>query len=252
MGFDPSSYTTMPQTGAPGTLALVTAVISASKDVVVHISAKKALKRLRASGEQLRLGYRPPAGPKSESAKRAMDTKADRSWGALEMRLAAACELEGEAGEAARRAREALFPNGLEFLKMKFREQWVVADAMLKRLAEEDREAAVARIAGSEYLALVRSRHVAYGEVLGITKPVEAAAEVAKIAELLSDVRAELGKYARVIASAVENAEVEEHVALAALKPVDDLRLALRAAKKKGDGEPSEPPVSPEPLPPVE
>jgi hypothetical protein len=252
MAFDPSSYTTMPQTGAPGTLAVVTAVISASKDVVEYVSAKKALKRLRAAGERLRLGYKPPAGPKSESAKRAMDTKADRSWGSLEMRLAAACELEGEAGEAARRAREALFPNGLEFLKMKYREQWIVADAMLKQLVEEDREAAVSRIAGPEYLSLVRERHVAYGEVLGITKPLESAAEVAKIAELLSDVRLELGKYARVIAAGVENSEIEEHVALAALKPVDDLRIALRNAKKKGEAEPEEPPLSPDPLPPVE
>jgi hypothetical protein len=88
--------------------------------------------------------------------------------------------------------------------------------------------------------------------VLGITKAVESAAEVAKIAELLTDVRTELGKYARVIASAVENDEVEEHVALAALKPVDELRLALRASKKKGDAEPPEPPISPDPLPPVE
>ena len=224
-------------------------MISASKDVVEHISAKKALKRLRASGEQLRLGYRPPAA-KSESAKRAMDSKADRSWGALEMRLAAACELEGEAGEAARRAHEALFPNGLGFLKIKFREQWIVADAMLKQLVDEDREAAVSRIAGPEYLALVRSRHAAYGEVLGMTKAVESAAEVAKVADLLTDVRLELGKYARVIASAVENDEVEEHVAVAALKPVDELRSALRASKKKGEAEPPAPPISPDPLPP--
>lgn len=251
MAFDSSAYDTVPQTRVSGTVALVRSVISASKGVVFHPSAKKALKRVHASGEKLRIGFQAPSKAKSESATKQADNLVDRIWSAYEQRLASCFELDGAKAIEAHRVHELLFGEGMGFLKAKFRDQWAFGEAILARIETHGLEETLDVLVGAEFLVVLRARQAAYGEALGITKKLEVESDETAMVELLREVRAEIGKYARVVASAVDNEEIDVRVGLEALKPLDDLRTSVKATKKKGE-EPVEPPLSPDPLPPVE
>ena len=259
MTFDSSVYDTGVNLNASGTLALVHGLLSAGKDVAAALpSAKKALKRLRASAETLQLGYQAPSKPKSESAKRAADNEIDRGFKALERRLSACFELDGADGEDARRIHEQLFPNGLVFLKLKYREQWAKGDAVIAQMSSEGVAERLSELVGPKFVALVRERQKAYGEVLGITKAMDAETEDVMLGEHLRVTRLDLLKYARTIATAVDNEEIDEAVALKALRPLDEARAAARSGRKRASGgaseEPSgdDSPLSGEPLPAVD
>jgi DNA-binding FrmR family transcriptional regulator len=256
MTFDASDYDTVPQTDVAETLALTHALLAAGKAVAAALpAAKKAQKRLRTSGEALQLGFNAPTISKPESAKKIADTETDRAFGGFEKRLAACFVLEGKDGDDARALHAALFPNRLTFLKLKYRKQWSEGEAFLARLGAEGVEARVTELVGAKFVALVRARQRTYGEVLGITKGVEEETEVAKLTELLRATRADLGKYARAVASAAENEDLDETLAEQALRPIATLRADLRSGKKRAEG-PSSPeeisPLSGEPLPEVD
>ena len=251
MAFDAALYDTVPQTNAGGTVALLRAVITASKEVTLP-SGKKALRRVRAAGENLRELHQAAPPAKSESLTKAADMAMDRIWSAVGQRISAYSEVGGEDGAEAARVHALMFPNGMGFLNSKYAEQWAEGEAILGRIASEKLEGALDKFVGAPFLKVLRERHVAYGEALGITKPKAPGADVASLVEPLRQARAALMTYARVLVAAVDNDELDEAVATRALAPIAALRTSLRSRRKKGDESESPPPVSPEPLPPVD
>jgi len=252
MAFDATRYETIPQTNVPGTLALIRAVITASKAPSSLPAAKKALKRLRAAGEALRGAHQTVAPPKLESTSKAADASMDRIWTAVEQRLAAWLELGGDDGAEAERVHSILFPNGLSFLGFKYAEQWAEGEAILARVKAEKLTPSLEKLAGAPFVAELHARHVAYGEALGITKAKAPEADGASLVEPLRAARSALATYARVLVAAVDNGEFDEAEGATSLAPLALLRDSLRASKKKGAPPVAEPPASPEPLPPVE
>ena len=256
MSFDPSLYDTVPQTNVAGTLALVRSLVTAGTSGPSTPAAKKALKRVREAGESLRSAHQAAPPARLESQTRAADTAVDRIWNAVEQRLVAHLELGGKEAEEARRIHEILFPSGLGFLAFKYREQWAEGEAVLARIASEGLEPALDTLVGKPFLEAVRERQRRYGEVLGITqaKPLEEGAPA--LVEPLREVRRAISTYVRVWAAAADNGDVDARDASAALAPLDTLRTATQAQRKKGAravDEASAPPVSPaEPLPPVD
>jgi hypothetical protein len=248
MAFEAALYETVPQTNVPGTLAVVRGVITAGKEVP-HPSAKKALRRVRATGENLRELYQAAPPAKSESLTKAADAAMDEIWSAVGVRVATYSAVGGADGAEAARVHGVLFPNGMAFLNFKYAEQWAESEAILGRIASEKLEGALDKFVGAPFLEVLRKRHAAYGEALGITKPKAPEPDAASLVEPLRQARAALSTYARVIVAAVANDELDEKVATVALAPIAALRSSLRSNKRKG-GEAE--PVPPEPLPPVD
>ncbi len=254
MAFDSSLYNTIPQARVSGTIALIRAVITASKGVVGHAGAKKALRRARDAGEALSSLYYAAPKAKSASVTKELDNQVDRIWAVFESRLAAWLELGGADGEEAERIKGILFPDGMGFLKFRYNDQWTVGEAILARVTSEELEASLDKLVGAPFLEAVRARQKAYGDGIGITKEKAPVVDEAELNEPLRLARAALSTYARVVASAVDNEEITEKIALSALAPIDELRTSLRASKKKGASK-EEPVVLPsehEPLPPVD
>ncbi len=250
MAFDASLYETIPQTNVAGTIALTRAVLTAGKGIELP-AAKKALRRVRETGEHLRTLHQAAPPAKIESLTRAADAAVDRMWSAFGQRLAANIELGGTDGAEAERVYGLLFANGLTFLTLRYPEQWAEGEAILARIESEKLEGTLDRLVGAPFLRELRARQAAYGEALGITKAKAATPETANLVEPLREARAALSTYARVLIAAVENGELAETSAIPMLAPLASLRASLRGKKKPN--EPAEPsPVSPEPLPPVE
>jgi hypothetical protein len=251
MTFDTTPYETVPQTNVAGTVALIRATITASKAITLP-AGRKALKRLRTAGEALRTLHHATPPAKSESTTRAADASMDRIWNAVEQRLSANLELGGDDGAEAERVHAILFPKGMGFLAFKYAEEWAEGEAVLGRIAAQKLEASLDKLVGASFVKVLRERHAAYGEALGITKTKAAEPDAASLVEPLRAARGALSTYVRVLVAAAENGDIDEGEATTALAPIAALRQSLRSSKKKG----AEPVVSPavpaEPLPPVE
>lgn len=251
MAFDASLYETIPQTNVAATLALVRSVITANR-VNTLPAAKKALKRVRTTGENLRELHHAAPPAKSESMTRAADASMDRIWNAFEQRLAAFVEIGGDDGAEAERIHSLLFPNGMGFLKFKYAEQWAEGEAILGRITSERLDPALDKLVGVPFTKALRDRHAAYGQALGITKAKAVETQSVSLVEPLREARAALGTYMRVLVAAVDNGEFDESDAMLALAPILALRNSVRATKKKGGVPVETPPVSPEPMPSVD
>ena len=252
MPFDTTPYDTVPQTNVPGTLALIRAIITASKPVQLPAS-KKALKRVRAAGEDLRTLHHAAPTVKIESVGKAADAAMDRIWNAVAQRLTANVELGGDEGAEAERVNAILFPKGMAFLGFKYAEQWAEGEAALGRVAAEDLGASLDRLVGPRFVEQLRERHAAYGEALGITKAKPVPAEAASLVEPLRAARAALSTYIRTVVAGADNEDLDESVAVAALAPLAQLRQTLRGKKKTTPEPAPEPEPAPvEPLPPIE
>ncbi|MBX3217941.1 MAG: hypothetical protein KF850_38400 [Labilithrix sp.] len=252
MTFDASLYETIPQTNVAGTLALVRAVITASKGVSLP-AGRKALHRVRAAGEALRTQHQAVPPVKAESVTRATDAAIDRIWSAFAQRLAASIELGGAEGAEAARVYGLLFAKGLTFLSLRYGEQWAEGEAILARIGSENLEVTLGHLVGAPFLRELRARQAAYGEALGITKAKAPAPEAVSLVEPLREARAALGTFARVLIAAVENGDFDEAAATPMLEPLVALRTSLRTKRRPAAGEPIDAaPVSPEPLPTVD
>ncbi len=249
MAFDASLYETIPQTNIAGTIALIRAMLTAGKGVTLP-AAKKALRRLRDTGEVLRRQHQAVLPTKMESMTRATDSALDRIWSAFAQRLAANIELGGTDGAEAERLYALLFTKGLTFLRLRYPEQWAEGEAILGRIQSEGLETSLDHLVGAPFLREFRARQAAYGEVLGITKAKTEAPEATNLIEPLREARTALGTYVRVLIAAVENGDFDEASAVPMLAPLAALRASLRG--KKTPTEPTEPISSPEPMPLIE
>ncbi|MDB4927830.1 MAG: hypothetical protein JWM10_314 [Myxococcaceae bacterium] len=68
-----------------------------------------------------------------------------------------------------------LFPTGLGFIQLPYKEEWAESATRLKRLDEGGHEQAVGELGGREFLKQVKAAHKAYGEALDITASTDAA-----------------------------------------------------------------------------
>ena len=249
MTFDASLYETIPQTNVAGTLALVRAVITASKGVSLP-AGRKALHRVRAAGEALRTQHQAVPPVKAESVTRATDAAIDRIWSAFAQRLAASIELGGAEGARRRASTGCSSRRGSRSCRS--------ATGAVGRGRGDPRGSArrTSRYAGHLVGALfsqLRARQAAYGEALGITKAKAPAPEAVSLVEPLREARAALGTFARVLIAAVENGDFDEAAATPMLEPLVALRTSLRTKRRPAAGEPIDAaPVSPEPLPTVD
>lgn len=252
--FNAGLYDTIPQATAAGILALVRATLVAGEGLA-HPAARTARRRLRETGEALRLAHAAVQAPPARVNTRAADLAMDRAWRSFERRLSCYLELPSylatDQADAAE-LYEVLFPNGTGFLSLPYAQQWAEGEAILHRIVERQLEPAIARYIGAPFLAHLRECHAAYGEALHITRAKPEAVERDRVIEPLRETRAALTTYARVLAVAVENGGLDPKLAETALAPIAYLRAQLRAKKKGATVEILEEATSPEPLPVVE
>lgn len=170
-----------------------------------------------------------------------VDIRIDRAWGSVEKRLDAATGLSEEVDRADReRAAELhskFFGEGLGFLKLEYIAEHAESEKRLQWITGVV-ETDLARLVGANYVENLRAAHRAYGEVLGITAPVDAAQE-AKLAEPLRALSDAIGNYSMQVIAWYSNldAKAEGYAANVelvkkALAPIDKLRDAQGVTTK--------------------
>jgi hypothetical protein len=233
---DLSLYVVAPRVSVSAAVSLGIALLSAAPKPAPQ-PVRRAGARLRESvlglqqewRRQLSLGV-------SLATPKEADTRVDRAFRALSLRLEALTLLSVEAGpdvEVATRAYQRLFPDGLRFLNLPHSQQWAHCDRLLATLDEDEELAAdVERLVGDVTLGEVHAAQEAYGTVLGITSARENA-DVISLVEPLEAVRSSIVAYAVQIVAMQSDDPSRLPAARKALAPIDEVRAAQAAQARR-------------------
>lgn len=239
-------YFQLPPLDAPGTVAMATSTL-ASAPKAAPPAVKKALKKVVSTLAEMKevLAGEPIAMP---DVSRAADLSLDRSWGGLSGRISSYTFLPEDRYPKVSTANElmrTLFPDGLSFLKLPYRQEWAESERRLERIEMMGLEAKIHEVAGRDHLEEVRRAHLVYGEVLGITRP-NPLAQAPERAEKLRALRKALNHYVLNLLACLDEEDPEtEEMVRRALQPIDEFRAAAPGRRSASDDDGPETEVPP-------
>ena len=120
---------------------------------------------------------------------RQYDLPLDSGWIGLRMALEALSRLTGtpEADRATVTLARAL-PNGTDFVRFAFEEEWAESENLLTRIAEEGLDTDIEALVGPAFLTFIRSAHAAFGEALGLGTTARELPDTTAVAEAVGNV----------------------------------------------------------------
>jgi hypothetical protein len=230
-----SDFDTLPTANAGMLIGMIRGVITASSVVLSHghASTRTALTRVRTRGETLRLAHHATPVVKPLNMAKPTDLAVDRIVGIVESRLADYDVLSGPRAVEAARIHPLLFPEGLGFLRFKYKEEWVEVDALLTRIEENHLQASLDDLVGPEFIEHLRGCQAAYGDALHLTRASEATSTPATLAEPFAAARDALATYVNLLVVLVRNEELPEADVRRALNTIAEVRDTLSDAKKR-------------------
>lgn len=239
--FDPSPYVRPPIMDVPTGIALGTALLAAvpkSPPPNIH----KASKKLGTALQNLQDAWQQSASAGSAPDKRPADIRVDTAWGGLHARIEAYAQLPQEDFPKAKRASEILhllFPDGLGFLTISFNAEWAEGEKRLKLIEMQNLQSDIQSIAGAEFWDELQKAHLLYGQILGITQPVESKSPINLVDPLRALGRA-MVQYAMQLISLLDEGEASLALVRHALHPIDQHR-AQQSEKRSEKAEPKDP-----------
>lgn len=130
-----------------------------------------ALKNLATCAEVLQGDIGPqPVQTEPPAALKQADQNEDTGFSVCKRVLEQRARIPNSAhAELAARLSATLFPKGLKFITLEYRQEWAEADAILKAITAQKLEADLVSIVGADVVAFMRESHANYGAALGIT-----------------------------------------------------------------------------------
>ena len=159
------------------------------------------------------------------------------AWGALHdaMQATARVPFASPRKEQAQLLLDQLFPDGLSFLALSYRDEWFESTRRLRIIEEEGLAEPIAAVTGHpSFLEAVRVAHDAYGDALSITEA-DSAEEAPSLADGMRELRDAISLYVvQVIAWAQQDGGRHLEEAYQALRPIDAARDAAARAVVSG------------------
>lgn len=252
LDFDPSQYTRLPPyLDSATTVALGRQLVAAAAGIAAP-AVKKSTTVLSRATQKLADGMAELVGLDAPQQKRPIDQAADRSWAALQLRLAGWLELpESEHPEVAeaQALTAKLFADGLRFTQLEYGAQWAEAEARIAWLKGAGQLSVLERLCGKPFVAELVRAHAAYAEMVGTDAKKRAVpvsrpdlTQLRKVAQ-----KAILAHQIQLVALLMSGESVRE--VEQALRPLDDYRDKLIPTKPAKKDDPQAPSPSPEPAP---
>ncbi len=170
-------YIQLPPLGEAGTLTLIDeleAAANASGWLPEGVTVALGLLVIAGVDLQKAIALRERAGSAADPRARAADRALDDAWGCFQSWLLGWTRLPETAHPLipdVRAIYAALFPKGLQFLTLEFKDEWNESQQRLDHLKEAELDAIVQQLGGGPFLATLAHCHRVYGEVLQITTP---------------------------------------------------------------------------------
>lgn len=175
--FRGQDFIQLPPLGEAGTLTLVEELEDrAKKTPKVPSTVYAALGRVLESCVELKrnIATRERAGSAADPKARAADRALDDAWGAFQSWLLGWTRLPDKAHAQivdARALYAAMFPKGLQFLTLDFKDEWNESQQRLDHITAAHLDDVIAKLGGGPFLTTIARCHRAYGEALHITGP---------------------------------------------------------------------------------
>jgi hypothetical protein len=136
--------------------------------------ALSALARVLESTTELkrRIAVRERSGSRLDPRARAADRVLDDAWGAFQSWLLGWTKVPEDYHSRVTHARHiyaALFPKGLQFLTLDFKDEWTESQNRLERIHHDRWDEVIGELGGQAFLELLTRAHEAYGAALHIT-----------------------------------------------------------------------------------
>lgn len=174
--FRPQDFIHLPPLGEAGTLTLVDELAEVARKTpkvpaLVTASLTRMLEAVQNAKKQIAL--REKAGSRADPRARAADRALDDAWGALQSWLLGWTKLPDDAHASISDARAlyaALFPKGLQFLTLDFKDEWTESQNRIDQIVQHKLDDVLAALGGQAFLDTVVRAHKSYGEALHITQ----------------------------------------------------------------------------------
>lgn len=218
-------------------------MIAAAEGMVLSEGAREALEDIaKALDFARRASARKLPNPSEEKVDtRAADRNLDAAWSSTYGFLNAWAKLPNEPKAAtAARLRARLFPKGLKFTQIGFKEQWAESNLRLALIDAEGLDATFDALGGGPFLDALRLTHEAYGEALGITKAREVAEDEPGLRAMTAEITGALRDYVLQVTAMVRKSDPNSReIAQKLLAPIDNWRKrsVRRAAATSGGGD---------------
>jgi hypothetical protein len=245
--FDAQNLINLPQMNGSGAVALGESLNSAAKaqkklPKQLADSLKKVVDTTDAVQKALSARLPPPVG---DADLRPADYAEDNAWSALSEFLSGWARLPETFADAemARQLKAEIFPDGLKFLLLPYKEEWAESEARLQRMRQGKAAASIKQLGGATFLDHLNSTHAAYGKALGITQQKAAGpAPVSMRDPLEAFTKAVRGYALKVAAYADEDDPATQKLAAALLEPLASWQSKQpQSAQPKADPKPTDP-----------
>ncbi len=175
--FRAQDFIQLPPLGEAGTLTLVEELeAAATAEPKLPSPLYAALSQLLGASAETKkhIAARERAGSAADPRARAADRALDDAWGALQSWLLGWTRLPDRADPRIAEARTiyaSLFPKGLQFLTLDFKDEWNESQQRLDHITEAQLDQTLNALGGMPFLVTVARAHRAYGHALHITGP---------------------------------------------------------------------------------
>lgn len=173
--FAPQDFIQLPSLGEAGTLTLVEELeAAATRAGRVSANVATGLGRLLDCAVQLKkaISARERSGSSADPRARAADRVLDDAWGAFQSWLLGWTRLPDDVhvlvGDA-KRLYASLFPKGLQFLTLDFKDEWTESQNRLDQIHAQKLDRLIVDLGGEAFFNHLIRAHRAYGDALHIT-----------------------------------------------------------------------------------
>lgn len=224
--FRSQDFIQLPPLGEAGTLTLVEELeVSAKAVPKLPPDVASALARMLDECTDLKkhIAVRERSGSAADPWARAADRALDDAWGAFQSWLLGWTRLPDKAHPLIADARGlylALFPKGLQFLTLDFKDEWNESQQRLDHITEAKLDDVIDKLGGAPFLITVARCHRAYGEALQITGPKDgkgAPEPDAHVRRSLDSTHLALREYVAHVAATVRRTDNESVIVAAVL-----------------------------------
>lgn len=238
--FSALDLVTVPRSSAGLAIALGSALLTkAQAEPALPPVFVRPLKRLAQQQEALCAAHQAQLDEPADDAAAVgeADQQLDASWSGFHGFLGSNTKLSAspagvERGVRARAVLDGVFPDGLRFVKLPYREQWAESKRRLAKLGEAPTAEHVKALGGEPFVTVIAAAHERYGEVLHLTKPKAKAPNQVRVREALEGMLAAVRSYVLRVANYLDENEDDP----AAQRVGYGLLAPLATWKKSGGG----------------
>jgi len=206
--FAAQDFIHLPPLGEAGTLTLIEELEAVARTHKLSPDALTAMTRLISSIDDLkqRIRARERSGSLADPRARAADRNLDDAWGALQSWLLGWTKLPEDSHSRVLHARavySGLFPKGLQFLTLDFKDEWTESQNRLERIRYDRWDAVIGDLGGTPFLQALAAAHTAYGAALHITGAASTPEPDALVRKALEQTHMSLRDYVAQVAAMV-------------------------------------------------